>query len=260
MCTRCRLDDSQVRTTKWQCFQCLGQRRHLPPQIGGGRGGPSGLLGSDQDDPAVGHVRDARGTVELGPAPAALLGVEASAQLHQGLADITRDGTGWATPALIAQRVHLAEVTGLLRDALGAGRARAGRFAELPSELARAGQIRAPARLLAAMDPHPGRRGPELDSAPRISDVANRRIVLVRPEQTAGATATAADLGRQMTALTQALETLPLGRANLTVVEPAPSAHTASRGVRPAHSPRANTHLGRNVTARGWEGRAGGCF
>src|SRR5674476_749963 len=93
------------------------------------------------------------------PAPAALLGVEASAQLHQGLADITRDGTGWATPALIAQRVHLAEVTGLLRDALGAGRARAGRFAELPSELARAGQIRAPARLLAAMDPHPGRRG-----------------------------------------------------------------------------------------------------
>jgi hypothetical protein len=184
------------------------------------------------------------------PAPAALLGVEASAQLHQGLADITRDGTGWATPALIAQRVHLAEVTGLLRDALGAGRARAGRFAELPSELARAGQIRAPARLLAAMDPHPGRRGPELDSAPRISDVANRRIVVVRPEQTAGATATAADLGRQMTALTQALETLPLGRANLTVVEPAPSAPAASRGVRPARSPHGSTHLGRNLTAR----------
>jgi hypothetical protein len=183
-------------------------------------------------------------------APVALVGVEASAQLHRALADITRDGTGWAKPDLIAARVHLAEVTGLLRDAIGAGCARAGRFAELPSELARAGQIQAPARLLAAMEPHPGRRGPELQSAPRISDVANRRIVLVRPEQTTGATTTARDLGRHMTSLTQALETLPLGRASLAVVGPAPSAQSAARGARPARSPLRNTPLGRNVTAR----------
>jgi len=184
------------------------------------------------------------------PAPPALVGVEASAQLHQALDEITREGNGWATPALIAQRVHLGEVSGLLRDALGAGGARAERFAELPRELARAGQLQAPARLLAAMDPVANRAGVERPGGVRTSDVANRRIVLVRPEQTTGATATARDLGRQLTSLTQALQTLPLRRASLSLVEAASAAQAAAGGVRPAHPPHANPQLGRAAAAR----------
>ena len=46
------------------------------------------------------------------PAPPSLAGVEASAQLHRALGEITRDGNGWATPAQIAERVHLADVAG----------------------------------------------------------------------------------------------------------------------------------------------------
>jgi hypothetical protein len=38
------------------------------------------------------------------PMPPSLAGVEASAQLHRALGEITRDGNGWATPALIADR------------------------------------------------------------------------------------------------------------------------------------------------------------
>ena len=71
---------------------------------------------------------------------------------------------------------------------------RAERFAELPAELAHAGHLHAPARLLAAMERHPSGRGPEPESAVRTTDVANRRIVVVRPEQTADATATACHL------------------------------------------------------------------
>jgi hypothetical protein len=52
------------------------------------------------------------------PAPPSLTGVEASAELHQALDEITRDGNVWATPALIAQREHLDHVAGLLRDAV----------------------------------------------------------------------------------------------------------------------------------------------
>ena len=79
------------------------------------------------------------------PVPPSLAGVEASAQLHRALGQITRDGNGWATPALIAERVHLADVAVLLRDAAMASLNRAERFAELPSELADAGYLHAPA-------------------------------------------------------------------------------------------------------------------
>jgi hypothetical protein len=75
------------------------------------------------------------------PAPPSLAGVQASAQLHRALGQITRDGNGWATPALIVQRVHLAEVARLLRDASMASVNRAERFAELPAELANAGHL-----------------------------------------------------------------------------------------------------------------------
>jgi len=68
------------------------------------------------------------------PAPPSLAGVEASAQLHRALDEITRNGKGWATPALIAKRVHLADVWGLLRDAIAASGSRAERLAELPTE------------------------------------------------------------------------------------------------------------------------------
>jgi hypothetical protein len=168
------------------------------------------------------------------PAPPSLAGVQASAQLHAALNEITRDGNGWATPAQIASRVHLAEAAGLLRDAIAVEGARADRFAHLPAELAHAGQLHAPARLLAAMKPPSGGRELEPDSAVRTTDVANRRIVVVRPEQTTDATATACDLVRQLTSLTAALETLPLGRPRLFVAEPASNAQTAARLVRPA--------------------------
>jgi hypothetical protein len=184
------------------------------------------------------------------PAPPALLGVEASAQLHQALGEITRDGNGWAAPTVIAERVHLGEVAALLRDALGAGGLCAERFAELPGELARAGQLRAPARLLAAMDPHVNGVGPEVEGALRTTDVANRRIVMVRPAQTVGATATARKLGRRVASLTQALETLPLGRGSLTSVELASSPQAAAGEVRLAHPPQASVQLGRHHSVR----------
>jgi hypothetical protein len=152
------------------------------------------------------------------PAPPSPAGVDASGQLHRALNEITREGNGWATPVVIGQRVSLAEVTGLLSDAVVAGGSRAARFAELPNELAHGGQLRAPARLLAAMEHHhSSERGSDRQSAVRTTDVANRRIVVVRVEQTTGATATARDLGRQLTSLAHALETLPLARRSLAV-------------------------------------------
>jgi hypothetical protein len=140
------------------------------------------------------------------PAPPSLAGVEASAQLHQALDEITRKGNGWATPVQIAERLHLDGAAGLLRDAIAAKGCRAERFAELPAELAGAGHLHAPARLLVAMERHTSGRGHDAESPVRTTDVANRRIVVVRPEQTTGATATAIDLGRQLASLSKALE------------------------------------------------------
>ena len=178
-------------------------------------------------------------------APPSLAGVEASAQLHRALGQITRDGNGWATPTQIASRVHLAEVAGLLRDAVAAAGTRAERFAELPAELAHAGQLHAPARLLATMESHPRGPGPQPESAVRTTDVANRRIVAVRPEQTTAATATARHLRRQLTSLTAALETLPLGRESLAVVGSESSAQAAAREIHLAGPALAHVHRDR---------------
>jgi len=183
------------------------------------------------------------------PALPSLAGVEASAQLHQALDEITRYGNGWATPAQIAERVHLDDAAGLLRDAIAASGCRAERLEELPAELAYAGHLHAPARLLAAMERRPSGRRPEPEHAVRTTDVANRRIVAVRPEQTAGSTATACHLRWQLTSLVAVLETIPLGRDGLAVVEPASSAQPAARGPRPASPPPANIQLARDATA-----------
>jgi hypothetical protein len=182
------------------------------------------------------------------PAPPSAAGVQASARLRAALDEITRGGNGWATPARISSRVDLAEVAGQLRDAAMASVNRAERFAELPAELADAGQLHAPARLLAAMPVGPGRQGRELDAIVRTSDVANRRIVLVRPEQTAGATAAAGELGRALTSLTAALETLPLGRTRRAAAEPASSAREAGPAAGPAGPAVARIQLGLRAT------------
>jgi hypothetical protein len=168
-------------------------------------------------------------------APPALITVEASAELHRALGEITREGNGWATAALIDERVHLREVSAQLRDALGSGSVRAERFAELPYELARAGQLRAPARLLGAMHGPSDRTVSQLEGGPRTTDVANRRIVTVLPEQTAGATKTARRLQAAMTSLAQALETLRLADSGRSVPEPALSPQAAARQVRLDH-------------------------
>ena len=168
-------------------------------------------------------------------APPALTTVEASAELHQALGEITREGNGWATAALIDERVHLRQVTAQLRDALGAGSLCAERFAELPDELARAGQLRAPARLLGATGGPADRTATQLDGGPRITDVANRRIVTVLPQQTAGATKTARRLQAAMTSLPQALETLPLAGRSRSGAEPASSPQAVARQVRLDH-------------------------
>jgi len=179
------------------------------------------------------------------PMPPSLAGVEASAQLHRALGQLTRDGNGWAAPAQIAERVHLAEAVVLLRDAVEASGSRAERFTELPTELTRAGHLQAPARLLAAMERHTNGRESETESAVRTTDVANRRIVVVLPEQTTAATATARHLRQQLTSLTAALETLPLGRESLTVVGPGSSAQTAAREVHLAGPAPAHVHRDR---------------
>jgi hypothetical protein len=183
------------------------------------------------------------------PAPPSLAGVEASAQLHQALDEITRDGNVWATLALIAQRGHLDHVAGLLRDAVAASSSRAERFAEPPAELAAAGHLSAPARLLAATKRHPSGCGTATESATRTTDVANRGIVAVRPEQTANATATACHLARQLTCVTASLETLPLGRQSRAMVESASNAQIAARLASPARSPFANIQADSKATA-----------
>jgi hypothetical protein len=164
-------------------------------------------------------------------APPSIAGVEVSAQLHRALGEITRNGNVWATPAQLAERVDLAEVVVLLRDVVAASGSRAERFAELPAELARAGHLQAPARLLAALEPRTCGHGSETESAVRTTDVANRRIVAVQPEQTTAATATARLLRQQLTSLTAALETLPLGRESLAVVGSESTAQAAAREV-----------------------------
>ena len=181
------------------------------------------------------------------PMPPSLAGVEASAQLHRALGEITRDGNGWAAPALIAERVHLVDVGELLRDAVAASGSRAERFADLPNELTRAGHLHAPARLLAAMERHSSRRGTATESATRTTDVANRRIVVVRPEQTADATAAACRLGRQLTSLTQALETIPIAKPSHALVGPSSYMHETTRGVQHANRARAKVQLTRDA-------------
>ena len=182
------------------------------------------------------------------PAPPSLAGVEASAQLHQALVEITRDGNGWATPKLIADRVHLVDVAGLLRDAVAASGRRAERFAELPAELAQAGQLQAPARLFATMESRSGGGVREPDSAVRVTDVANRRIVVVRPEQTADATAAACHLGRQLTSLTQVLETIPIAKPSHALDGPSSYMPETTRGVQQANRARAKVQLTHDAT------------
>jgi len=145
----------------------------------------------------------------------------------------------------LAERVHLPEVVVLLRDVIEASGSRTDRFAELPNELSRAGHLHAPARLLAAMERHANGRESETESAVRTTDVVNRRIVVVQPEQTTAATATARHLRQQLTSLTAALETLPLGRESLTVVGPGLSAQAAAREVHLASSAPAHVHRDR---------------
>ena len=179
------------------------------------------------------------------PAPPSMAGVEASAQLHRALDEITRNGNAWATPAQLAERVQLADVSGLLRDAIAASGSRAERLAELPTELARAGHLQAPARLLAALEPRTRGHVFETESAVRTTDVANRRIVAVQPEQTTAATSTARHLRRQLTSLTAVLETLPLGRESLAVVGSESTAQAAAREAHLAGPALAHVHRDR---------------
>ena len=65
------------------------------------------------------------------------------------------------------------------------------------------------------------------------------------PEQTTAATATARHLRRQLTSLTAALETLPLGRQSLAVVGSASSAQAAAREVHLAGPALAHVHRDR---------------
>jgi hypothetical protein len=181
------------------------------------------------------------------PVPPSLAGVEASAQLHRAMDEITRNGNGWATAAQIGESVHLGDAAGLLRDSIAASGKRADRLAELPSELADAGHLHAPARLLAAVERRLSGRGLGAESALRTTDVANRRIVVVRPEQTAHATAAACRLGRQLTSLTQALETIPIAKPSQALVEPSWYMHETTRGVQHASRARAKVQLTRDA-------------
>lgn len=106
----------------------------------------------------------------------------------------------------------------------------------------RAGHLQAPARLLAAMERHTNGRESETESAVRTTDVANRRIVAVQPQHTTAATATAQHLREQLTSLTAALETLPLGREGLTAVESGSSAQAVSRKLELAGPAPARVH------------------
>jgi len=179
------------------------------------------------------------------PAPPSMAGVEASAQLHRALDEITRNGTVWATPSQLAERVDLTEVLVLLRDVVDASGSRAERFAELPTELARGGHLHAPARLLAAIERQGRGREPEVENSVRATDVANKRIVAVQPEQTVAATATARHLRRQLNSLVEVLETLPLGREKLAVVGPESNSQAAAREVHLAGPAHARVHRDR---------------
>ena len=143
--------------------------------------------------------------------------------------------------------MHLPEVVVLLRDVVAVSVTRAERFAELPAELARAGHLHAPARLLVAMERHTSGRESETESAVRATDVANNRIVAVQPERTTAATATARHLSRQLASLSAALETLPLGLKSLAVVGSESTAQAAAREVQPAGPALAQVHRDRRA-------------
>ena len=77
-----RFCDAARAGDQWQRLQGLGQRRHHCVEPAGGLGCAGGLLGQDRDDPAVGHISEARAAVELrgGPVGRAAGGTEKSSR------------------------------------------------------------------------------------------------------------------------------------------------------------------------------------
>jgi hypothetical protein len=76
----------------------------------------------------------------------------AGSQLHQALREITRDGSGWASPALIASRTDLAATVRDLAHAATGIADLARRYSSLPGELAREGRLKLPARHLVELE------------------------------------------------------------------------------------------------------------
>lgn len=98
----------------------------------------------------------------------------AGSQLHQVLREITRDGSGWASPALISSRTDLAAtVRDLVQAATGAADM-AERYTRLPGESAAADSLTMPARHLAELENRCGCR----ELHPRYT---TRRYSLIKP-------------------------------------------------------------------------------
>lgn len=107
-------------------------------------------------------------------------------QLHQALHDITRDGSGWASPALIASRTDLAPTVKDLAHAATGVADIASRYVSLPGELARAGQLTLPARHLVELENRAyARRFADKVSTPELpvasSDLTQNRSVPPTP-------------------------------------------------------------------------------
>ncbi len=74
--------------------------------------------------------------------------IAASHALGHALAAVTRDGTDWAQPAEVAERVDLARALAAVRRSQDVGHDVADTLASLPGRLAESGMLFAPARLL----------------------------------------------------------------------------------------------------------------
>lgn len=110
----------------------------------------------------------------------------ADSQLHQALREITRNGSGWASPALIASRADLALAVRDLAHATSGVADLARRYTAVPGDLAHAGRLSLPARHLVDLENRAhASRFAEHGSTPKLpvssSDVAHNRDVPPTP-------------------------------------------------------------------------------
>jgi hypothetical protein len=140
--------------------------------------------------------------------------VAAADTLRRAIGEVTRDGSGWATPGQVDDRCHVPAVVTALAAAREVSADLAHTYTTLPGELAHTGRLHAPARVvldaeMARQPVSPGSHPSDVDS-PRalpvsLADVARTRNIAATP----GAVAHLADLGASAAAAARNTDPTP---------------------------------------------------